>query len=218
MKAGHGACKGLVWRHGKPSGEPGQVKSNPSLLGWFYLFLSWFLPWLHENSSWCNWGMVQQQEQTAGTSFSRGWVQRHLSDRGCTGSLWEFPGNSSWLHGSMDRQQEMAICETRFQAKFLAKIDCKGQWSPAKHWCTPLNALSPFFGLQSDHLLTGPITRCCWTLRFTVDLPDNQCLLGHSGWDLAAFQVRLLFYIDCTTTGWPGCRPLPEHLNLVAVL
>lgn len=54
-------------------------------------------------------------------------------------------------------------------------------------------AVLPFFGLQSNHMLIGPITHCYGVLRFIVGLQDDQCLPSHSGWGLAVIQVLLLF-------------------------
>lgn len=81
-----------------------------------------------------------------------------------------------------------------FKSKSVAKIDCKNnesQLNTAAQYYTC--AALPFFGLQSNHLLIGPIAHCYRVLRFIVGLQDDWCLLSHSRWGLAAFQVLLLF-------------------------
>lgn len=99
----------------------------------------------------------------------------------------------------------MTVCETGLQAKSVAKIDCKNnesQLSTAAQYYT--NAVLPFFGLQSNHLLIGPMTHCFGVLRFIAGLQDDWCLLSCSGWGLSAFQVLLLFTSSALSLAIPA--------------
>lgn len=138
--------------------------------------------------------VLLRHRTTVGTAFRECfpwyWVsKRHFSDCGFTVSFWEPSGNISQSHGSMDCQLKMTICETGLRAKSVAKIDCKNdesQLNTAAQYYT--YAVLPFSGLQSNHLLIGPITHCYGMLRFIVGLQDDPCLLSRSGWALQLFR------------------------------